>query len=96
MSAKSVKEKNLQVLNRWWKKISFLLEITIPVGENNDLCLSILLMIDRRHVIMLVTKNRQKLSCYCSRPCYLFKPSYLGSFAAFAPRHLGLSQGNLV
>ena len=32
----------------------------------------------------------------CSRPCYLFKPSYLGSFAAFAPRHLGLSQGNLV
>ena len=27
-----------------------------------------------------------------SRPCYLFEPSYLGSFAAFAPRHLGLSK----
>ena len=38
----------------------------------------------------------QSLKSSCSRPCYLFKPSYLGSFAAFAPRHLGLSQGNLV
>ena len=35
-------------------------------------------------------------TCLCLRPCYLFKLSYLGSFAAFAPRHHSLSQGNLV
>ena len=32
--------KNLQVLNRWWKKISYLLEIMIAPRGNNGLSLS--------------------------------------------------------
>ena len=31
-----VEEKNLQALNRWWKKIFCLLEITISPGEKNS------------------------------------------------------------
>ena len=30
-----VEEKYFHALNRWWKKISCLLEITIPPGKNN-------------------------------------------------------------
>ena len=48
-------------------------------------------LLDNRHYLTeLIVQDA------CSRPSYLFKPSYLGSFAAFASRHLGLSQGNLV